>query len=133
VADTTPRSVLATENLQSFCEEYLPGRYRVTIIDIVRQPTLAREHEILATPTLIRVLPGPERTVVGSLSDTERVLRLLDVGDPPENYVSLLASHVGADAFVRPATRSELPQEEPVYSAPGRMRPGLRVSPMGHA
>jgi circadian clock protein KaiB len=95
VADTTPRSVLATENLQSFCEQYLPGRYRVTIIDMVKQPAMAREHEILATPTLIRVLPGPERTVVGSLSDTERVLRALEVGDPPQKIASLL-SHAGA-------------------------------------
>jgi circadian clock protein KaiB len=91
VADTTPRSVLASENLQSFCEQYLPGRYRVTIIDIVKQPALAREHEILATPTLIRVLPGPKRTVVGSLSDIERVLRLLDVDDPPEKIASLFS------------------------------------------
>ena len=91
VADTTPRSLLAVENLQSFCEQYLPGQHRITIIDIVKQPALAREHEILATPTLIRVLPGPERAVVGSLSDTERVLRALEVGDPPEKIASLLS------------------------------------------
>ncbi|MGZ4732445.1 MAG: circadian clock KaiB family protein [Terriglobales bacterium] len=73
VADHTPRSMLATENLQSSCQQYLAGRHRVTIIDIGKQPAVAREHEILAMPTLIRVLPGPEKTVVGSLSDTERV------------------------------------------------------------
>jgi circadian clock protein KaiB len=95
VADTTPRSVLATENLHSFCDQYLPGQYRVTIIDIVKQPALAREHEILATPTLIRVFPGPERTVVGSLSDTARVARALELGDQPEKIASLL-SHAGS-------------------------------------
>lgn len=91
VADHTPRSVLASENLQSFCEQYLAGRHHVTIIDIVKEPALAREHEILATPTLIRVLPGPEKTVIGSLSDTERVLRALEVGDQPQKIASLLS------------------------------------------
>lgn len=96
VADTTPRSVLATENLQSFCDQYLPGRCRITIIDIVNEPALAREREILATPTLIRVLPGPEKTVVGSLSDTGRVLRAFDLGDQPEKMASLLSrSQIG--------------------------------------
>jgi circadian clock protein KaiB len=98
VTDTSPRSVLATENLHSFCEQYLSGRHRITIIDIVKQPAMAREHEILATPTLIRVLPGPEKTVIGSLSDTGRMLRALDLVDPTEKIASLLshtASQVG--------------------------------------
>lgn len=66
VANHTPRSVLASENLESFCQQYLAGRYRVTIVDIVKQPALAREHEILATPTLIRVLPGPREPLLAA-------------------------------------------------------------------
>jgi circadian clock protein KaiB len=91
VADTTARSVLATENLQSLCEQYLSGQYRLTIIDLVKKPELAREHEIMATPTLVRVFPGPEKTVIGSLSDTARVLRALELGNQPEKLVSDLS------------------------------------------
>lgn len=91
VADTTARSVLATENLQSLCEQYLSGQYRLTIIDLVKQPELAREHEIMATPTLVRLFPGPEKTVIGSLSDTARVLRALELGNHPDKLVSDLS------------------------------------------
>lgn len=91
VADTTARSVLATENLQNFCEQYLQGQYRLTIIDLVKQPGMARQDEILATPTLVRVLPGPQKTVVGSLSDTERVLRALELTGQPEKLAALIS------------------------------------------
>jgi circadian clock protein KaiB len=91
VANTTARSVLATENLQNLCEQFLHGEYRLTIIDLVKKPELAREHEIVAIPTLVRVAPGPEKTVIGCLSDTARVLRALGLGDQPEKFASLLA------------------------------------------
>ncbi len=91
VADTTARSMLATGNLQRLCQRYLQGRYRVSVIDILKQPELARAHEILATPTLVRVLPGPKKTVIGCLSDTERVLKALQMGDEQEQLVPLLA------------------------------------------
>ena len=91
VADTSARSMLATRNLQCLCEQYLKGNYRVTVIDIVKEPALAREHEILATPTLVRVLPGPEKSVIGCLSDTERVLKALEVVSP-EQLISQVAS-----------------------------------------
>jgi circadian clock protein KaiB len=82
VADETARSVLATENLQDLCEQYLSGNYRLSIIDLLKDPALAREHEIMAIPTLVRVFPKPEKTVIGSLSDTARVLRSLELGNP---------------------------------------------------
>lgn len=91
VADTTARSMLATGNLQRLCEQYLKGNYRVTVIDIVKEPELAREHEILATPTLVRVLPGPEKSVIGCLSDTDRVLKALQVANP-QQLISQVAS-----------------------------------------
>jgi circadian clock protein KaiB len=96
VADTTARSILATGNLQRLCEQHLKGNYRVTVIDIVKEPELAREHEILAVPTLVRVLPAPEKTVIGCLSDTERVLKALQISNPQEQLMPLLAgSQVG--------------------------------------
>lgn len=91
VADTTARSILATGNLKRLCQRYLQGRYRVSVIDILKQPELARAHEILATPTLVRVVPGPKKTVIGCLSDMERVLKALHMGDEEEQLVPLLA------------------------------------------
>ena len=79
VAGSTARSVLASGNLQRLCDQYLKGHYRVTVIDIVKQPELARDSQILATPTLVRVVPGPQKTVIGCLSDTQRVLKALQM------------------------------------------------------
>jgi circadian clock protein KaiB len=90
VADATPRSVLASGNLQSLCEQYLQGNFHLTIIDIVKQPSLARTDDILATPTLVRVLPQPQMTLVGSLSDTDRVLKVLGMNVEPEKLRSSL-------------------------------------------
>ena len=92
VADTTPRSILASGNLQRLCDQYLAGHYRVTVIDIVKEPELAREHEIVATPTLVRVVPGPPKTVIGCLSDTERVLKALQMDSQPEQLTPLIGT-----------------------------------------
>ncbi len=89
VADTSPRSVLAAGNLQNFCEQYLAGQYRVTIIDILKCPSLARRDDIIATPTLVRVTPSPQKTLVGSLSDTVQVLRALELSTGSGSIASL--------------------------------------------
>lgn len=92
VADTTARSILASGNLQRLCDQYLKGHHRVTIIDIVKEPELAREQEILATPTLVRVAPGPRKTVIGCLSDTERVLKALQMDGASSQLTPLIAT-----------------------------------------
>jgi circadian clock protein KaiB len=74
VAGQTPRSLAALYNLKRLCEEYLPGRYRLEVIDLVENPKLARDDQILAIPTLVRKLPDPIRKIIGDLSDTERTL-----------------------------------------------------------
>ena len=79
VMDQTPKSVTAFENLKKFCESHLKGRYRITVIDLEKQPQLAKGDQILATPTVVRKLPKPVRTIIGNLSDTERVLVGLDL------------------------------------------------------
>ena len=66
--------VQAIENLRRVCDEYLPGRYRIELIDLVEHPKLARGDEIVAVPTLVRRLPEPMRKIIGDLSDTEQVL-----------------------------------------------------------
>ena len=79
VTDSTPKSVTAFANLKKFCETHLKGRYRITVIDLVKQPQLAKGDQILAVPTVVRRLPKPVRTIIGNLSDTARVLVGLDL------------------------------------------------------
>ena len=74
VAGQSPKSVRAVENLRHVCEEYLPGRYTIELVDLVEHPERARTDEIIAVPTLIRKLPEPIRRIIGDLSDTDKVL-----------------------------------------------------------
>jgi circadian clock protein KaiB len=74
VAGQTPKSVRALENLKRLCEEHLPGQYLIEIVDLVVNPRLAKEDQILAIPTLVRKLPDPMRKIIGDLSDTDRTL-----------------------------------------------------------
>lgn len=91
VADTSPRSVLAAGNLRKICEQHLKTNYRITIIDIVRQPAMARAHNILATPTLVHVHHPKDTTVVGTLADTQKVLQALGVSLDNDQQASALA------------------------------------------
>jgi circadian clock protein KaiB len=83
VAGQTPKSLIALRNLKKICEEYLQGRYRLKVIDLVKTPQLAQDDQILAIPTLVRNLPQPIRKIIGDLSDTQRVLVGLDVRNSP--------------------------------------------------
>lgn len=74
VAGQSPKSLQAVSNLTRLCDEYLPGRHEIEILDLVEEPGLARSDDILAIPTLVRRLPAPLRKIIGDLSDTERVL-----------------------------------------------------------
>ena len=74
VAGQTPRSLTAFANLKKICEERLPGRYNIEVVDLVKHPQLAAGDQILAIPTLVRKLPQPLRKIVGDLRDTERAL-----------------------------------------------------------
>jgi circadian clock protein KaiB len=79
VAGQTEKSVRAFENLKKICEEHLAGQYHIEIIDLLRDPKLARGDQIIALPTLVRKLPEPVRKIIGDLSNTERVLVGLDL------------------------------------------------------
>jgi len=79
IAGETSRSVSALANLKKICSEHLSNRYRIKVIDLLKNPKLARDHQILALPTLVRQLPPPVRKIIGDLSDTERVLVGLDI------------------------------------------------------
>jgi circadian clock protein KaiB len=74
VAGQSPKSLRAFANLKTLCEEHLPGRHEIEIIDLIERPALAQSDDILAIPTLVRRLPMPLRKIIGDLSNTERVL-----------------------------------------------------------
>jgi circadian clock protein KaiB len=74
VTGRSPKSLRAIENLQRACEEHLAGHYRIEIVDLLENPRLAADDQILAVPTVVRKLPAPMRKLVGDLSDTERLL-----------------------------------------------------------
>lgn len=74
IAGQTPKCRTALNNLRAICENKLEGKYQIEIIDLLENPQLSREHQILAIPTLVRKLPVPVRKIIGDLSDTERVL-----------------------------------------------------------
>jgi circadian clock protein KaiB len=79
VAGQTPKSLQAFANLKNICEEHLAGRYRIEVVDLLKNPQLAKGDQILALPTLVRKLPHPVRKIIGDLSNTERVLVGLDL------------------------------------------------------
>jgi circadian clock protein KaiB len=74
VAGQSPKSLRAFANLKDLCEQHMPGRYEIEIIDLVEDPALAQADDILAVPTLVRRLPAPLRKIIGDLSNTEKVL-----------------------------------------------------------
>ncbi|HEY3739625.1 MAG TPA: circadian clock KaiB family protein [Bryobacteraceae bacterium] len=81
VAGQTPKSLAAIANLERICAEHLPGQYDVEVVDLRKNPKLAREHSIVAIPTLVRELPVPIRKLIGDLSDTHKVLVNLSIGN----------------------------------------------------
>lgn len=81
VAGQTPKSLAALSNLKRICSAHLRGKYSVEVIDLIKSPQLAEGDQILAIPTLVRDLPRPIRKIIGDLSNIERVLICLDVGE----------------------------------------------------
>jgi circadian clock protein KaiB len=79
VAGGTPKSVAAFRNIELLCEQYLAGLYHIEVIDLMKDPQLAQTDQIVAVPTLVRNRPAPTRKIIGTLSNTERVLGALDI------------------------------------------------------
>jgi circadian clock protein KaiB len=79
VAGQTRKSITAFANLKKICEEHLAGEYRIEVIDLLKNPQLAKGDQIIAIPTLVRKLPEPIKKIIGDLADTERVLVGLDI------------------------------------------------------
>ncbi|MBD2742184.1 circadian clock protein KaiB [Coleofasciculus sp. FACHB-1120] len=79
VAGNTSNSVRALTTLKNILEHEFQGVYALKVIDVLKNPQLAEEDKILATPTLAKVLPPPVRKIIGDLSDREKVLVGLDI------------------------------------------------------
>ncbi len=80
VSGMSPRSTSALHMLKTLCEEHLPGRYTLEVVDMYERPESVTAHRVLASPTLLRLRPLPERRLIGDLSDRAVVLRTLDLG-----------------------------------------------------
>ena len=79
VVGRSPKCLLAVENLRRACEQHLAGRYQIEIVDLMENPRLAADDQILAVPTLVRKLPEPVARIVGDLSDRDRLLIFLQL------------------------------------------------------
>jgi circadian clock protein KaiB len=82
VAGQTERSQAAVANLRSLCESMVPGRYELEVVDAAERPDVASEERILATPTVVRLAPLPQRRVIGDLSDHSRTAAALGLPNP---------------------------------------------------
>jgi circadian clock protein KaiB len=79
VAGQTAKSIAAFAHLKQICETHLAGRYEIEVVDLIENPKLAGDDQILAVPTLVRKLPPPLKKIIGDLSNEERVLVGLDI------------------------------------------------------
>jgi circadian clock protein KaiB len=79
VAGQSPKSLRAFANLKKICEEHLAGRYRIEVVDLMKNPQLAVGHQILAVPTLVRKLPSPMKKIIGDLSNSQQALIGMDL------------------------------------------------------
>ena len=79
VIGRSPKCLRAAENLRRACEQHLAGRYQIEVVDLLENPRLAADDQILAVPTLVRRLPEPVAKIVGDLSHTDRLLIFLQL------------------------------------------------------
>ena len=83
ITGATPRSVRAIANLRRVCDEHLKGAYDLEVVDLYQDPDAAKNYQIIAAPTLVKMLPLPLRKIIGDLADDEKVLAGLDLA--PKN------------------------------------------------
>ena len=81
VTGASPNSTRAIINLKQICEAHIKDNYEMEIVDVHQQPLLAQSEQIVALPLLIKLSPGPQRRLIGDMSDTKKVLRGLDLSE----------------------------------------------------
>jgi len=82
VSGLTPRSQNAIDHLHEYCERHLAGRHRIEVIDLYQSPELAVKEQIVATPTLLKISPEPQRRLIGDLSQEDCFIRGVDIRRP---------------------------------------------------
>lgn len=75
----TVDSTHAVQNMKLFCEKYLKGMYEIEIVNINEHPARAMKENIIALPLLIKKMPLPEDRLIGDLSDTKNILKMLRI------------------------------------------------------
>jgi len=83
IAGPSAKALAAIANLERICEQRLKGEYSIEVVDLLKNPTLARGDQIVAIPTLVRQLPPPVKKIIGDLASEERVLVGLDLRPRP--------------------------------------------------
>ncbi len=101
VAGETPKSQAAIANLEKICGEYLAGRHQIEVIDLLKNPQLAIDHQIVAIPTLVMDQPLPVRRIIGDLSDTDRVLVALGLRTLPPRSIRTLPNFYEWNHYTR--------------------------------
>ncbi len=91
IAGQTPKSIEAFANLKDICETHLKHKYTIEVIDLVENPELAKNDQILAIPTLVRKLPEPVKKIIGTLANEEKVLVGLEIN--PVKKIPSRANH----------------------------------------
>lgn len=84
VAGVTSKGVTALENLEVICKTHLQGKYEIEVIDLLKNPQLAKGDQIFAVPTLVRKLPKPMKKIIGDLSNAERTMVGLNIVPVPK-------------------------------------------------
>src|SRR4051794_30990353 len=79
VSGMSPKSMEAIENIKRLCDEHLKDAFELEIIDIYKNPEVATQQQIVFSPSLIKNLPLPRKTLVGNFSDTEKVIKALGI------------------------------------------------------
>jgi circadian clock protein KaiB len=79
VSGMSPKSMEAIENINRLCDEHLQDAFELDIIDIYKHPELASEQHIVFSPSLIKQLPLPKKTLIGTLADTAKVVKALGI------------------------------------------------------
>ena len=79
ISGMSVKSSRALENIRQICDEYPARKIKLQIIDISKEREKATQYQVFALPTLIRTEPAPKRTILGDLSDKEKVLKILDI------------------------------------------------------
>lgn len=82
VTGSTKRSARAIETTRQICDTHLKGRHELVVVDLYEHPEAAAREQIIASPTLVRLLPDPLRRIIGDLSDRQRVLASLGITTP---------------------------------------------------